>query len=117
MNKETKQALEWFKINIPNFIGHNVSSPETLRRFDSMDDKFDSLENIIKIGFDGVHTRQDRTNGNVLRNKEWIAENKEIVKDIKDERKFIKNKFLGKGIDIFFKVFPAGALIYYIITN
>jgi len=47
------------------------SSPQTDTAIKAINKRFDELKNDMNKGFDGVHERQDKTNGNVMKNTRW----------------------------------------------
>jgi len=65
-----------------------------------------NLDKKIDEGFIGVHKRQDTTNGKVLGNRSWIDENRQLIKDLKEDR---ENKF-KKYSDTLWKI--AQAIIF-----
>ena len=60
MKKEERDWLE----KLLDSISHNKSSQQTI-------DMFKDLKDDMNKGFDGMHTRQDKTNGNVMANTRW----------------------------------------------
>lgn len=42
----------------------------------------ENLTESVRTGFDGVHKRQDATNGNVTRNTEWRLKNSAAISNL-----------------------------------
>ena len=94
---------------------HTVSSPQTIIMVDNIKERledfkiqakkdFDALGYQMKQGFDGVHARQDHTNGNVLKNTEYRIATEAVINNIK--------WMMG-----FFGISNIGVIIYFILTN
>lgn len=68
MNKAEKQ---WFNENFPKWLEHQSSSPQTLELISHVKESLEKLEVNMEKGFEGVHSRQDKTNGSVMKNTTW----------------------------------------------
>lgn len=53
-----------------------------------------AIQETITKGFEGVHKRQDETNGKVIASKTWIDENKEFIADLKEEHRDNYKRFV-----------------------
>lgn len=115
--KLSEEELRFFATQVAERVTHYKSSEETKALIKGIEDKFTYLKEIVVEGFKTTHAKQDYTNGKVREHEKWINENKEFISDNKDERKFIKNKLIGKAIDLLFKLAPIGAVLYFIIVN
>ena len=56
---------------IKDFSKHTEPSPITLEKFANFKKAIDDLRIETREGFNGVHARQDKTNGNVIANTMW----------------------------------------------
>ena len=72
-----------------------------------LDYKIEEMTKMIKEGFDGVHARQDKTNGNVKANTEFRIQHEEVCKVMKEDIDLLKGdreSRFKKYSDLFWKV-------------
>jgi uncharacterized protein YgiM (DUF1202 family) len=115
--KITEEQLAFFAAQVAQKVEHNQSSLETKALIKGIEEKFNSLKELVIEGFRKTHTKQDYTNGKVRSHEKWLNENKEFVSDQKEERKLIKNKIINKGMDVLFKAIPICTIIYLLISQ
>ena len=62
-----------------------------MKNIETVIQKVESLTCQVREGFKGVYERQDKANGLILKNKEWIDQNDKAVQELPEIKKDILN--------------------------